>query len=259
MREISGDPYVDLLLRAILNEIYLDPPLPLPFLRRKWRRAGFDVVKLRATGQDWPSVAHSMIGRARMENLRFCVETALDDGVQGDLIETGVWRGGACILMRGILRARAVTDRTVWVADSFAGLPPPDAAAYPADAGDLHHTMADIAVPLEEVQRNFALYGLLDDQVRFLKGWFRDTLPGAPIGQLAVLRLDGDMYESTTDALRALYHKVAPGGFVIVDDYHAVAGCKAAVHGHLATLPAAAQPEIREIDGTGVYWRLPAG
>ncbi|MFZ9132836.1 MAG: TylF/MycF/NovP-related O-methyltransferase [Gemmobacter sp.] len=258
MREISGDPYVDLLLRAILNEIYLDPPLPLPFLRRKWRRAGFDVAKLRATGQDWPSVAHSMIGRARMENLRFCVETALDDGVPGDLIETGVWRGGACILMRGILRARAVTDRTVWVADSFAGLPPPDAAAYPADAGDLHHTMADLAVPLEEVQRNFALYGLLDDQVRFLKGWFRDTLPGAPIGQLAVLRLDGDMYESTTDALRALYHKVAPGGFVIVDDYHAVAGCKAAVHDHLATLPAAAQPEIREIDGTGVYWRLPA-
>jgi O-methyltransferase len=78
-----------------------------------------------------------------------------------------------------------------------------------------HH----LAVSLEEVKRNFEAYGMLDDQVRFLKGWFKDTLPSAPIQAIAVLRLDGDYYESTRDALTSLYDKVSPGGYIIVDDY----------------------------------------
>ena len=135
----------------------------------------------------------------------------LTDGVPGDLIETGVWRGGATILMRAILKARGVTDRVVWVADSFAGLPAPNAARYPLDAGINLHRFPQLAVTLERVQDNFRRYGLLDDQVRFLKGWFRDTLPAAPIERLAVLRLDGDLYESTIQALESLYDKLSAG------------------------------------------------
>src|SRR5262249_7246717 len=149
--------------------------------------------------------------------------------VPGDFIETGIWRGGACIMLRAVLAAYDVTDRIVWCADSFEGLPPPDAEKYPADAGDRHHTFAPLAVSLEEVKSNFERYGLLDERVKFLKGWFKDTLPSAPIGKLALLRLDGDMYESTMDALVALYDKVVPGGAVIVDDYGAVEGCRRAV------------------------------
>ena len=148
----------------------------------------------------------------------------------GDLIETGVWRGGATIFMRAILKARGVTDRLVWVADSFAGLPPPDTARYPQDEGITLHQFPQLAVPLERVQDNFRRYGLLDEQVRFLKGWFRDTLPTAPIERLAILRLDGDLYESTIQALDSLYHKLSVGGFVIVDDYGNVAACRQAVH-----------------------------
>ena len=174
--------------------------------------------------------AHTMIGRKRLENVQSCIEDVLAHGVPGDLIETGVWRGGATILMRAVLKAHGVTDRLVWVADSFAGLPAPDSNRYPRDEGDQLHTFRQLAVSLEQVQDNFRRYGLLDDQVRFLKGWFRETLPSAPIDRLAVLRLDGDLYQSTIEALESLYDRISVGGYVIVDDYGNVAGCRQAVH-----------------------------
>jgi hypothetical protein len=168
--------------------------------------------------------AFTMTPLARMKNTRRCVEDVIARGVPGDLIETGVWRGGMTIFMRAILAARGVTDRRVWVADSFEGLPEPDAGKFPIEAkAHTSKTMVEdykrFAVDLEAVQGNFQTFGLLDDQVKFLKGWFKDTLPGAPIERLAVMRLDGDYYESTMDALTALYDKLSPGGYVIIDDY----------------------------------------
>ncbi|OAA19013.1 O-methyltransferase [Frankia sp. EI5c] len=234
---------------------------PRPAVRRLAdlfsRHAGVELVKtssgLRGDGRDWPRLAHTMTGARRMECLQECVERVLLDEVPGDLIETGVWRGGSCILMRGVLAAYGDTTRAVWVADSFEGLPPPDPARYAADAGDTHHRNRALAISLEEVRDNFRRYGLLDGQVRFLKGWFRDTLPTAPIDRLAVLRLDGDMYESTSDALTSLYPKLSPGGFCIVDDYGAIEGCRAAVDDFRART--GVREEMTRIDWTGVYWR----
>jgi O-methyltransferase len=256
------DAYLDLLRDTIINAIYDDPgmaPLkPWQFLKslagQKHRVKGFDATK-RESGLDWPSVAHSMIGRKRMDNLRQCLTDVIGRGVPGDFVETGVWRGGACILARGILRAYSDSARKVWVCDSFEGLPPPDAKRYAADKGDKHYKNNLLAVGVEQVQDNFRRYGLLDHQVQFLKAWFKDTLPGAPISAVSVLRLDGDMYESTMDALRALYAKVSDGGYVIVDDYHAVAGCRQAVHDFIAAEYPAEPLEIHEIDGVGVYWK----
>lgn len=240
--------YLQLMQDCLTGSIYEDPPL------KALGSETFD-PKLREYGWDWPSVAHSMIGRKRMGNLRLLTERVLFDRVPGDLIETGVWRGGACIYLRAILEAYGVTDRRVWVADSFEGLPPPD-AAYPADAGDVFHTYRELAVPIEAVQRNFERYGLLDGQVVFLKGWFKDTLPGAPTGPLAILRMDGDMYESTMDALTHLYDRVSPGGYVIVDDYRVVEGCRKAVDEFRAKR--GIEDEIVEIDGVGVFWHKTA-
>jgi hypothetical protein len=194
-----------------------------------------------------------MIGLKRLDNLEFCIEEIIAKGVPGDLIETGAWRGGATIFMRAVLKAYGVTDRCVWVADSFAGLPPPDAGKYPHDAGDRLHEARELAVSLEQVKANFDRYGLLDDQVRFLKGWFRDTLPTAPIERLAVLRLDGDMYQSTMDALANLYPKVSQGGYVIVDDYSAIPACRQAVHDYRSAN--GITEEIRDIDWTGIFWQ----
>lgn len=210
-------------------------------------------ASIRADGLDWPAEAETMIGLRRLDNIEECVTDVLEQRVEGDLIETGVWRGGATIFMRAVLKAYGDTTRIVWAADSFEGLPKPDAEAYPADEGDRHWKKEELAVSLDEVKANFNRYGLLDEQVEFLVGWFRDTLPAAPIERLAVLRLDGDMYESTIVALRSLYPKVSTGGYVIVDDYGAVAGCRKAVDDFRAEH--AIVDELREIDWSGVFWQ----
>lgn len=212
---------------------------------------GFD-PELREVGRDWPADAETMVGMKRLANVRHCLESVIADGVPGDFIETGAWRGGTCIYARAILKAHGVTDRKVWVADSFEGLPAPD-GRFEADAGDQHHTQIELAISQEEVEENFRRYDLLDEQVEFLKGWFSDTLPTAPIEQVAVLRLDGDMYASTVDALEPLYDKVPSGGYVVVDDYGAVKGCAQAILDFREAR--GITDELHEIDWAGVYWR----
>ena len=206
----------------------------------------------REEGLDAPAEAETMIGLKRLNNLESCVIDVICRRVPGDLIETGVWRGGASIFMRAVLKAYNETDRIVWVADSFQGVPRPNPTLYPADAGETFWKMPHLVVPLEEVQRNFQRYELLDSQVRFLVGWFRDTLPKAPIDRLAVLRLDGDLYESTMDSLNNLYPKLSSGGYVIIDDY-ALPTCRAAVDDYRSRYKIS-EPIVR-IDYYGSYWQ----
>jgi hypothetical protein len=194
-----------------------------------------------------------MIGLMRLDNLEDCIVRALKEDVAGDLVETGVWRGGAAIFMRAVLAAYGDQDRLVWAADSFEGLPAPDGDRYPADTGSRLHANPYLAVSLEEVRANFERYGLLDERVRFLKGWFRDSLPNAPIEQIAVLRLDGDLYESTMDALTHLYEKVSPGGFVIIDDYNSNRTCRLAVDDYRAEHDVG-EP-MADVDADAVFWR----
>lgn len=157
--------------------------------------------------------------------------------------------------MRAVLAVHGDEKRCVWLADSFSGLPVPDTKRYKADENVIRLDLfLDIlAVSEADVKTNFERYGLLDDRVRFLPGWFKDTLPDAPIERIALLRLDGDFYESTIQALDALYPRLSVGGFCIVDDFHAISACKQAVteyrdkHGIFE--------EIKEIDGSGVFWR----
>lgn len=261
--------YLQMCKRCLLRGSYRTPARVHG--RRRWylylaaaRAAGafgFELVKRidpreRDEGRNYTSDADTMIGTRRLDNLQHCVEDVLRRGVPGDLIETGVWRGGASIFMRAVLYAYGVTDRAVWVADSFQGLPKPDPDRYPADAGDELWKASALAVTLEDVKANFSAYGLLDDQVRFLPGWFSDTLPTAPIERLAVLRLDGDLYQSTMDALTALYPRLSVGGYVIVDDYGAMASCRKAVDDFRAERGIA--DDIERIDWTGVFWRRSA-
>ena len=194
----------------------------------------------------------TMIGLKRLDNLQYCAETALADNIPGDFIEAGVWRGGACILMRAILKAHDTKDRKVFVADSFNGIPRPDLDKYPLDNRSKHYRSTYLSVPQEDVERNFRKYELLDDQVVFLKGWFKDSLPVAPIDTLAVLRLDGDLYGSTMESLDHLYPKLSSGGFCIIDDY-SLSPCRAAVEDYREKH--AIGEEINKIDWTGVYWR----
>jgi O-methyltransferase len=225
------------------------------------RRFGFEIAvkkpydpALRERGRDWPDRAESMIGLRRMTNIQDCVAAVIKDNIPGDLIETGVWRGGACIFMKANLWAWGDQSRVVWVADSFEGLPRPHPERYPADAGDTMHTLTGLNVGVEEVRHNFERYGLLDDRVKFLVGWFKDTLPTAPIERLALMRLDGDMYESTIQAMEALYPKLSVGGFCIIDDYGShVTQAAAAIHDYRREHGIG--EEIVAIDDFGAFWR----
>jgi len=273
--------YVDLLMASLTRSLYIDEEMhdvaigdwdglgilgtDADILRAALRasntrlsRRGGDPAK-RQVGHDWPPAAETMVGVERLTDVRHCVEVVLAEGIPGDLIETGVWRGGVTILMKGIVEAWADVDshsgrRTVWVADSFEGIPAPDPDNYPADAGIDWSGVTPLKVGVDVVKQNFEKYGLLDDRVQFLPGWFSDTLPTAPISELAVLRLDGDLYESTIDALAALEPKVADGGFVLVDDYGAWEPCRKAVDDYRAANDITS--EIVEVDWTGVHWRV---
>lgn len=289
MTELSRQ-YLDLLKKSLLNELYVENEarlihtyfqilnkLPLEFndyfniaksqpdlvdfLRaRKLNGDSTVLTTIHPDGSIRPAdelrnfteLSHTMIGRKRLENVQLCAETVLEDNIAGDFIETGIWRGGTCIFMRGILMAYGITDRKVWAADSFEGVPPP---TWPEDKGfDISSNVLPVlVVSLDEVRELFLRHGLLDDNVQFLKGWFKDTLATAPIERLAILRLDGDLYESTMDALLPLYDKVESGGFVIVDDYGSCPPCKQAIDDFRSQrgISEALQP----IDLQGVYWR----
>jgi O-methyltransferase len=230
--------YIDLLEKSLLNAIYQDD--------------NYNKV-IRDHGLDWPKRAHTMIGAKRLDNVATCVKNAIKENIPGDLLEAGVWRGGCTILMRGILKAYGITNRTVWVADSFQGLPRPNDKVYPADRGLDLSVHPELSVSLEQVKENFSRYGLLDDHVKFIKGWFKDTLHKAPINKLAVLRLDGDLYESTIQTLEALYPKLSPGGYCIIDDYIFVPPCRRAVEDYRRKHNI--QDTIIPIDQYGVYWK----
>jgi hypothetical protein len=277
-RQGTGDTvsdYIELLKKALLNETNLE--LELAFLKARdmaGGRAAYNEAELlnaAAAGDDLERLrqarsegrlldrnlanmpqGYTMVGRRRMDNVQFCVERALNQGIPGDLVECGVWKGGACIFMRGILKAHGVADRKVWVADSFRGLPPP--AAETDDGLDLSRSkFPQLAISQDRVRSYFELFGLLDDQVRFLPGWFSESLPAAPIERIAVLQLDGDLYSSTMDVFSSLYDRVSPGGFIIVDDYGVLPQCARATDDfrreHAITSP------IERVDIAGVFWR----
>lgn len=244
--------YLDLLEAVLLDTIYSSSVSESQHWNsaRKGQQATDAEIE---GGQYWPARAHTMIGRRRLRNFRTAIETIIADRIPGDILEAGVWRGGASIYARGVLKAFGDNGRKVYVADSFDGLPKPD-QRYPADQGDQHWEIDFLKVSLEEVKANFSAYDLLDEQVVFVEGFFEKTLPNLATDSLAVLRLDGDMYSSTIQILDSLYKKVSPGGFVIVDDYNALANCREAVDVFRAAH--GIQEMMETVDWTGVYWRV---
>lgn len=203
----------------------------------------------RDEGIYWPASALTMVGTKRLDNIRFCIEQALRENVPGDVVECGVWRGGASIYAAGVLAANEST-RNLYLCDSFQGLPKP---SLKQDEGDPHWQSSDyLGVSQDQVWDNFGKFHLQGPNVHLVKGWFNQTLTDLPAKQIAVLRADGDMYESTMDILKALYHRVSPGGFVIMDDYNVVPGCKKAVHDFLGDKTV----EMIRIDQCAVYWRI---
>ncbi len=251
---LADDPkelYIDLMKKILCNTIYEDQSSAVFSGHRIKKNIPYHPIR-RENGLDWPAVAHTMIGMKRLNHIHECAKVILNENIPGDFIETGVWRGGAVILMRAILKAYGDTHRLVWAADSFEGLPKPNVDLYPKDRGFDLSGFNELAVSLDEVKRNFEKYELLDEQVVFLKGLFSKTLKDAPLTAIALLRLDGDLYESTMDALTHLYPKLSAGGYVIIDDYK-IPPCRAAVKDYRSLCNI--EEQMIAIDQDAIYWR----
>jgi O-methyltransferase len=280
--DASPDPslrrrYLDLLKRALVNLIYPEHELRIEELEtngvgddsiaheRRLRDIRYleahtfaDLLEHKRLGSTWRKrvtrFSHTMIGLRRLDNLDYCAASVFANDTPGDFLEAGVCQGGASVFLRGLQVAHGQSHRRTWVADSFRGLPASTATA------DVDHDFAErrfpwLAASVTAVQDNFRTYGLLSGEVRFLEGWFSETLPQAPVEQLAILRIDADLYSSTRDVLASLHDRVSPGGFVIIDEYSAFEPCRRAVDDfrreHAIDAP------LRRVDGSGVYWQMP--
>eukprot|EP00435_Cladocopium_sp_Y103_P071654 s1005_g38.t1 len=164
----------------------------------------------RACGNDWPVDGFTMVGLVRLKNVADILWQVISNKIPGDFAELGVWRGGTCIFAKSILNAMGEDDRAVHVFDAFDKIP-----QYNAKTKLL-------SVSEETVRANFEMYQALDSKVIFHKGLFKDTLPQFhvknPAAKLAVLRVDGNFYDSYQDALYYMYGFVPVGGYVIFDD-----------------------------------------
>ncbi len=207
--------------------------------------------------------ANSMASYARRANVYELATRAEKAGLAGAFVECGVWRGGCAAIMAYVAKA-AGRGRKTWLFDSFEGLPEPtsqDGERARVYAGDrTSGAMASIAKcvgPLEDVKALFARLGIAESAYVTVKGWFQDTLPVSrdQIGPIALLRLDGDWYESTKVCLDNLYDLVVPGGFVIIDDYGHWEGCKKAIDEFFAAR--GVQPTLHPIDDTGRWFTKP--
>lgn len=204
----------------------------------------------RLEGLDWPEDGLTMIGLKRMNNLHEMLDYVRKNNISGDLMETGVWKGGATIFMKLYCDLYGM-DKKVFVCDSFAGLPKPS-GNFKHDEGDTHYTETKLAISLEQVQNNFKLFKCLDDKVIFIQGFFGETLPNNELVEdLAILRMDGDMYESTYDVFHSCYDKLVDRGVCIIDDY-CLKGARECTHDFRQEKNI--QSPLVKVDTCGVYW-----
>lgn len=240
-------------VRDSLTGVHLQTPAVVPGVGIELKQEPFSAGK-RSGGTDWPLYGVTMIGTTRLNNLQELLTSVLQENVPGAFVECGVWRGGASVFAKAVLTAYG-SDREVHLVDSFQGLPPNTTSQDTIN----WHKMDYLRVAQDQVAGAFQRYGLLDSRVHFHKGYFRYALPAwraqGGIGPIAVLRMDGDMFESTMDQLYNLYDAVSPGGYIIIDDY-TIPECHKAVHEFLDRH--GLKHKITQVDAYGAWLRKDA-
>jgi O-methyltransferase len=216
----ANELYLDLIKRSVSNFLYLGKDRAFNEFK--------SIQDGRYQGYKWniprDSQPHSLLSAAQLDLLEELILKIEREKIPGDFIEAGIWRGGAVIFMRAVLEAYSIPDRKIYAADSFEGIPYNEKIkGDPVDAWQDRWQAG-----FEEVAGNISRYGLLDDRIEFIRGYFNDSLATAKIGKLALVRLDADSHDSTTDALTHLYPKLSQGGAIIIDDWH-LPGCRLAV------------------------------
>ena len=221
-------------------------------LQKKLRVSPFNATS-RASGLDWTYFGMTMTGAARLHSLLSLLRKVFESDVDGVFVEAGVWRGGSSILAQGAMLAYNESHRHVVVCDSFCGLPPGKNEYH---AGDLGWDMTPyLQVSDSEVASNFQKFGLLAPNVIFAKGFFNASMPilRSQIQNISILRLDGDISQSTVDVLYHLYDRVSVGGYVIVDDWFGFPAKQACIDFFQAHNT---HPIVIPIDNNAAFWQI---
>jgi hypothetical protein len=207
----------------------------------------------------WDAVRpYTMTSPERIVAVADAVRYVVDNGIAGDVVECGVWRGGSMMAVAKTLLALGDTSRDLWLFDTYEGMSPPTAedvshSGRTADA-ILRQTPKESGLnswciaSIEEVAQNIRGTGYPAERIHLVKGKVEDTLPGAAPARIALLRLDTDWYESTRHELVHLWPRLERGGVMIVDDYGHWQGARRAVDEHLATLRP--RPMLARVDYT---------
>ena len=208
----------------------------------------------RVGGKDWPKYGLTMVGEQRLDNIYDLLKRAIQDGVPGDFVECGVWRGGASMYAKAVIDSYEPRSRRVHLVDSFEGLPKSTTSGFDSD----HWSRIEyLRVSKEDIAASFQKLNLLDSDVAFHKGFFRYSAPQlrtqlmAEEKRIVLLRMDGDMYESTIDILYNLYDLVSVGGCVIVDDW-IIPECRRAIDDFRVRHKVF--DEVVAIDEYSAYW-----
>lgn len=187
--------------------------------------------------------AYSMVNKDAMYALYNAVHYVLDREIPGDFVECGVWKGGSSLLVSLILQERGETGRSVYLYDTFAGMPPPtddDVDMYGAPAAETMEANRDdigwCYATRPTVEATFAPH-TFDFDVHLVEGDVVETLRETWPETVALLRLDTDWYESTRAELVNLYPRVSPGGILIIDDYGHWEGARKATDEYFKTVP----------------------
>jgi O-methyltransferase len=167
---------------------------------------------------------HTLVGAERLHNLFVLADRIETEKIPGDVLECGVCNGGTAALL-AYSATHSRLDRTVWLLDSFQGMPETSEIDGEAAKAHIGQEKGDIA----RVEALLKSVGVNSSRVRILPGWFEETFPSVSAGQIALLNIDADWYESVKLCLETFYDRVSPGGFVSIDDYGHWPGCRAAV------------------------------
>lgn len=233
---------IALLARAVTNYLYVGGTRDFD----AFRAASFYDLDGARWAIERASQPMSLLTELQLEIIRRSIAYIHERDIPGDLLEAGVWRGGAVIFMRGVLEAYEMTARQVVAADSFAGIPLNTRAT-----GDPVDQWADRWIASQdEVRANIARFGLLDERIEFCAGFFEQSLPALADRRFALIRLDSDSYDSVATSLEHLYPLVSKGGITIIDDWH-LPGCRQAVEEYRARHRIA--DPIQEVGGNA-YW-----
>jgi len=197
---------------------------------------------------------YSMLSTVRLLTLYQLVKEVQRQGLKGDIVECGVWNGGACAIMaKSYQNAGGRNERSIWIFDSFEGLPPPGERDGKSVAKNYFKGLSK--GNLEKVRFIFNKLSIPFDNVKVVKGWVEDTLPKNNLGPVALLHIDTNWYESVKAALDHIYDKVVVGGFIMVDDFLFFDGCRDAVLDFLKERGIEEKVQINKVDRSAVYFQ----